>query len=304
MSALARSPVALLLWVLVLGVLVGAGGSFAWVLRAQGGGAAPVRDANAASPAVLSSAAPEVLTLAGSGSNIPITRILVRAHCAALGREHDCPVLVHESIGSGGAIRAVHAGVVDVGLISRPPQDDERALGLVVEPYARTEIVLALHLPAQVDANFGLPDYTSLLGGEQPKAVGGVRLVPLLREQGDSTHQLVADADARFGAANDAALRRGTFRVLYSDRDMCDALRTTVGAVGLVDEGLARTEALSVRLHRLGHRGRPAPTKPLSFVLRADRAERAAAFLRFVRSEAGAAVLRAHGYEPLARAVP
>ena len=69
------------------------------------------------------------LHLAGSGSNLVLTRAL-----AAAFRVHqaDARLVVHDSIGSTGAVRAVSDGAISIGLIARPLREEERALGLDV----------------------------------------------------------------------------------------------------------------------------------------------------------------------------
>src|SRR4051812_8497016 len=80
------------------------------------------------------------LGLAGSGSNLPLTYLLVEAFRA---RNPQSKVIVHESIGSSGGVRAVRDGAVGVGLISRPLTAEEEGYGLTVTPYARVAVVVA-----------------------------------------------------------------------------------------------------------------------------------------------------------------
>src|SRR5690606_13013657 len=76
---------------------------------------------------------PAGLLIAGSGSNLALVRAIARRH-VELGR--GAAPIVEESIGTGGAIAALRAGAIDVGLASRPLKESER-VGLVEVAHAR-----------------------------------------------------------------------------------------------------------------------------------------------------------------------
>src|SRR4051812_17183727 len=76
---------------------------------------------------------PAGLLLAGSGSNLALVHaIALRYESQGLG---PAP-MVAESIGTGGALAALHDRQIDVGLSSRPLKDSERA-GVTEVPLAR-----------------------------------------------------------------------------------------------------------------------------------------------------------------------
>jgi phosphate transport system substrate-binding protein len=307
-----------LLWAVVIAVALGLCGAWVWLFAAADRAALPTTDpvaARIALPPHTSRTDPVVI--AGSGSNIPVTRLLARAHCASrAGQEptpgEACEVLVAESIGSAGGVSAAADGTIDVGLISRPLKGPEEALGLTVLPYAQAEVVLAVNAAVPKTEPVDLARFARILRGDDRQWSNGERIAPLVREQGDSTHLIASALSPAFKQANQEALRRGAVRVLYSDRDMCDALRTTPGAVGLTDRGLAVTEALPVTLFPLdpGASQEGRPQKVLAFVLKRGEpgrgAERPAvrAFLDFVKSAEAHAILTAHGYAPIPRTTP
>ncbi|MBL8975149.1 MAG: substrate-binding domain-containing protein [Myxococcales bacterium] len=96
----------------------------------------------------------EVVHLAGSGSNLPLTRALAEAFESSHEGRH---VVVFDSIGSTGGIHAAYDDVVDFGLVSRPLRDSEVALNLVVAPYARVPVVVAVNLGVP-DDSISLPE--------------------------------------------------------------------------------------------------------------------------------------------------
>ena len=86
------------------------------------------------------SAAPPLI-FAGSGTNLPITRLLVEAF-----RQHHPEYLIEvpASLGSTGGIGATVEGAIALGLISRPLKSQEQALGLTSVSYARTAVDIPL----------------------------------------------------------------------------------------------------------------------------------------------------------------
>src|SRR5690348_553151 len=88
--------------------------------------------------------APEagVVRLVGTGAMSPLAARLAEAWSA---RRREPRIVVEESVGSGGGVRAAADGAVDLGMISRPLHQEERALGLEVVPVARDIVVIAAH---------------------------------------------------------------------------------------------------------------------------------------------------------------
>ncbi|MEM6995537.1 MAG: substrate-binding domain-containing protein [Myxococcota bacterium] len=243
------------------------------------------------------------LGLAGSGSNLPITRALVAAFADGGGR---LPV-VHPSIGSGGGIRALLDGVVDVALVSRPLKERERALGLVAVPYARVPVIVAVHSDVP-DRDITTPQLVAVFAGHHGTWSDGSRITVLQRERGDSSHRAVATAIAGFAETNDEAYREGRWRVLYHDDAMTDALDSTPGALGLFGQGsVPATRSIraltvdgvpptvaSIREQRYPF------TKDLGFVMAGEPTGAVAAFIDFARSPAGRAVVEKAGGMALA----
>lgn len=238
------------------------------------------------------------LGLAGSGSNLPITRSLVASFTPDTGR---LPV-VHPSIGSGGGVRALLDGVVDVALVSRPLKERERALGLVAVPYARVPVIVAVHADVP-DQDITTPQLVAVFAGHQGTWSDGSRITVLQRERGDSSHRAVASAIAGFAETNDEAYREGRWRVLYHDDAMTDALDSTPGALGLFGQGkVPATRSLraltvdGVPPTVAAIRGQRYPfTKDLALVMMGEPRGAVAEFVRFVQSSAGRTVIEAAG---------
>lgn len=252
-------------------------------------------------------AAPGRVELAGSGSNLPLTRRLVAAFAAT---RPDLVLVVHDSIGTTGGVRAVRDGAIDVGLSSRPLSEAELGDDLRVHPYARVAVVFAAH-PDVGERRVDRAQVLAMYRGERRAWRDGRPLVVLQRERGDSSHRAVSEALPGFAEVNDEAWRAARFRVLYSDLAMQEALASTPGAVGVFDMGAIVSEdlpfiVLSVdgvapTAERVASGAYPF-VKELSFVTRGEPSPEVRALLEFVDSEGGRLVIEGGGYLPVGEA--
>jgi phosphate transport system substrate-binding protein len=246
----------------------------------------------------------EVVHLAGSGSNLPLTRALAEAFESSHEGRH---VVVFDSIGSTGGIHAAYDDVVDFGLVSRPLRDSEVALNLVVAPYARVPVVVAVNLGVP-DDSISLTELLDIYAGRRPTWSDGTPIVVIQREPGDSGHQAVQDVLPEFAAINAAAYREARWRVVDSDQAMQEALSITAGAVGIFDLGAIVLQRLPVKPLRIDDiepseasvQSRRYPfSKDLAFVSLEPPVGAPAEFLRFIDGEHGRRLMRASGYIPL-----
>lgn len=246
----------------------------------------------------------EVVHLAGSGSNLPLTRALAEAFESSHEGRH---VVVFDSIGSTGGIHAAYDDVVDFGLVSRPLRDSEVALNLVVAPYARVPVVVAVNLGVP-DDSISLPELLDIYAGRRPTWSDGTPIVVIQREPGDSGHQAVQDVLPEFAAINAAAYREARWRVVDSDQAMQEALSITAGAVGIFDLGAIVLQRLPVKPLRIDdiepseasvQSHRYPFSKDLALVSVEPPVGAPAEFLRFIDGEHGRRLMRASGYIPL-----
>ena len=244
----------------------------------------------------------DILRLAGSGSNLPITRALAAAHAGQGGQRP----IVHASIGSGGGVRALIDGAIDVALTSRPLSEAEKEAGLLEHPYAKVPVVVAVHSSVS-DRDITQDDLLAVFRGDKTLWSDGRPVEVLMREEGDSSHLAVERSIPGFSEANAEAYRRGRWRVLYHDAAMVEALETTEGAIGLhgsgigpglhgyrvmaVDGVLPDSTALST--------GEYPFSKMLYFVTRGEPGPEAAHFIAFAHSGVGRGIIRQYGAIPL-----
>jgi len=244
----------------------------------------------------------EGLRLAGSGSNLPMTRAL----SAAFPRDPTQHPVVHASIGSGGGVQALLDGVIDIALVSRPLRDGEAEQGLVATPYARIPVVVAAHASVP-DGDLARAELLAIYEGSRREWSDGSRIVVLQRERGDSSHGALVRVLPSFEAINEGAYLESRWRVLYRDDAMREALADTRGAIGLFGQG-AIPSGLGVQALAIDG-VRPSPstvasgaypfTKDLSFVTRGPPRDESAAFIAFTRSPRGQRIIELAGGVPL-----
>jgi phosphate transport system substrate-binding protein len=309
---LARVGAPILLWMFVVALVVIFAVASALMIRAEfAGEARPVfrpPGAHGSSVTVVEPTSAGV-RIAGSGSNLPLTRLLVEGFWAGrAGRDASREIVVFESIGSTGGVKAVHDGAIDLGLISRPLRPRERALELVTIPYARVAVVAAVHRSVS-EHSLPATGLVEIFSGARRRWSDGAPIVVLQREQGDSSHEAVSRVLPGFAAANERAYQRGLWRIVYRDRAMQEALRSTPGAIGLFDLGAVTSADPDARLEILAVDGvHPSPSrvadgtypyfKDLAFVSAGPPRGLAAEFVAFSKSPAGQAIIRASGYAP------
>jgi phosphate transport system substrate-binding protein len=245
-------------------------------------------------------AEPGTIRLAGTGAMAPLAERLARAFSTgAPGRPR---VLVAESIGSGGGVRATWDGAVDLGMVSRPLNAEELRLGLTVVPVGRDVVVLAGHPDLAIEGISG-DELRALHGGAQP--LGNTPVTLLLRDRDESANAALDAMVPGMRALREQAYGGGRLRVLYHDDAMGEALASTRDAVGVFSLAAIQSRRLPLKVLALdGVRPSPASvadgswkaTRPLSFVMRPDRAAHVRLFLEHCASAEGRAIVAAGGY--------
>ena len=88
------------------------------------------------------------------------------------------------SLGSGGGIKALRAGAIDVAVISRPLKEKERGPDITAVEYARTPLVFAMAEPA-VLLTLTVPELVSIYAGERKTWPNGRPLRLVLRPESE-----------------------------------------------------------------------------------------------------------------------
>ena len=248
---------------------------------------------------------PSPLIFAGSGVNLGITRLLANAFTAGHPRT---TINIPGSIGSNGAIKAVADNAITLGLISRPLKEAEKSPGLVARPYACVPIVVGAHA-AIADDEITFQELVDIYKGTKTRWKDGNEIIVQTREPFDSGFQVLEKQIPGFKEAFAESFRMKRWAVFFTDQDANRALSTTRYAIGITDLGMIRAEHLNIKALKLNGiipgpesllSGQYPLRRELSFLYRDETLpEDARAFLDFVRTEAGADILKSNGYLPV-----
>ncbi len=215
-------------------------------------------------------------------------------------------ILIEESIGSGGGIRAAFDGAIDLGMVSRPLSSEEQKLGLAVVPVGQDVVALVAH-PSVPVTDFAAAELPALFREDSSKLRDGHTLVPLLRDRGESANAALDRIVPGLQDARELAYKQRRLRVLFSDRAMAEALAGTPGSFGVFSLSWLLANRLPLKVLSIDgispsletaetHRYRA--TRELSFVARPERLARAQPFLAFLKTPKAQSLMRTYGYLP------
>jgi len=245
------------------------------------------------------------VVVAGSGTCIPVVRLLAREFQRS---RPGVRVTVPPSIGSAGGVKAVVDGAVEIGMVSRPLKGDESARGLVYRPFARTAVVFAVSSSVS-DTDLSYEDIVAIYRGVRTRWKNGRKIVVLTREPGDSAIAVLREKIPGFREAYEESHEKKFWAILYTDQEMNQTLARARDVLGVTDRGAVILEALPVRMLSLNgvaphddnvRSGRYPLFKTLAFVHRRGGLSPAArSFLEFVHSAKGRTLLKKYGYLPV-----
>lgn len=246
----------------------------------------------------------EQVIAAGSGVNLAITRLLAEA----FGKQQPgIAIDIPASIGTKGAVKAAAEGAIQLGLISRPLKEDERALGLAEKPYARVAIVLAAHAGVP-DDSITFQELNDIFRGAKNQWQNGKPIIVQAREKSDSGFQVLEENIPGFKEIYAESHEAKRWTLFFTDQEANAALASTPNTLGVTDLGMIATEHLPVRALRLNgiapdaarvQDGSYPLSRRLSFIYKTGTLSPGVqAFLAFAASDAGRAILQANGYIP------
>lgn len=152
------------------------------------------------------------------------------------------------NLGTGGGLKALAAGAIDIALSARAPSEAERTAGLVGRELFRTPIVLAVHGDVPV-RNATVIELAALYAGRTVQWPHGVPVRTVLRPESDSDSKFVDAFGPAMAEAHAVARTRPGTHVAITDADATEALQRIAGSIGVTSLGLVRAEGR--RLHAL-----------------------------------------------------
>lgn len=237
-----------------------------------------------------------MLRIGGTGTALGGMRLLASAFKEV---RPDVRVIVLPSLGSGGGIKALAAGKIDMSVSARQLKQAERAKGLKASEYVRTPIVFATRYDNPAE-NLTLDDAAAMYSGEKESWPDGTQVRLILRPATETDIKLLRGMSKAMDKAVEAALQRDELHVAINDQDNATALEKVRGSLGIAALGQIKAEKRRVKPLALdGVQGTPANlksskypfAKTLYLVLKPEPAPAVEAFVRFIKSPEGRAVL-------------
>ena len=241
------------------------------------------------------------IRIGGSGSALGTLRLLADA----FEKNHpQSSFVIVPSLGSGGGIRALQAGAIDLAVISRPLKDSERGPDVLATEYARTPLVFAVTVTTNVSA-VTTPELVSIYAGERKTWADGQPLRLVLRPDTESDTDILKSVSPGMSQAVTAAQARHGMITALTDKANAESLETIPGAVGTTTLAQITSEKRGLRPLALdGVSPSPATLangkylyyKTMFTVSGSSTPLSAHQFAAFVRSPAGRDILEKNGH--------
>jgi phosphate transport system substrate-binding protein len=244
------------------------------------------------------------LAIGGTGSALGTMRRLATVFET---KQPGVRITILPSLGSGGGIQALLAGKLTLSVASRPLTEAERAKALVSKEMATTAFVFAVANSTPV-TNLTLDELAALYSGKTSTWSDGSLVRPVLRPPSDVDTQIVKEMSPSLNSAIQAAHLRPGKNIAVTDGDSADEIEAIGGAIGTSSLALILSESRNLRVVALGG---IAPTatnvlagtypykKSIYLVTLAIPSEATIAFMAFIDSAEGAAILQSTGNIPI-----
>jgi len=252
----------------------------------------------------IGAADPDVVRITGTGSAIGVLERIGRAFQEARpGRR----IQMLPSVGSAGAIRAVAAGALDVGLSGRSLAREEQGLGVRAFEFARTPFLFAT-APGVTATGISAAELVRVYRGDLASWPQGERIRLVLRPKSDADTAYLRSLSPELAAAVDQAQARQGMLVALTNQECDDIIARTPGALGPSTLAQLRTEPHGLRALRwegveptLANltSGRYPLAKALFLVLPRAPSKAARELVAFIASPPGRRLLEESGCQPL-----
>lgn len=242
----------------------------------------------------------ETLRVGGTGAALGGMNLLAEAFMQA---DPEVRVVVLPSLGSGGGIKALVAGKIDLAVSARPLKASEQAEGLVEKEYARTPVVFASREDTWAEG-VRLAQLHHIYSGEVNAWPDGTRLRLVMRPATETDTKLLRGLSPEMDKAVEVATERRDLFVAINDQDNASALEDIRGSLGLISLAQMKTEQRRLKPLALDgmegtlqalQDGTYPYAKSLYLISPPKPARPAAAFMRFVWSPEGRRILTSHG---------
>jgi phosphate transport system substrate-binding protein len=240
------------------------------------------------------------IKIGGTGAGIGAMRVLGDAFTKA---NQDLRVSVLPSMGTGGGLKAVAAGAIDVAVSARPLNGSELQAQLNAVEYGRTPLVFATQAASSV-SNVTTKELVDIYSGKVDHWPDGIKVRLVLRPAGDADSEAIKGLSEQMRTAASAADTRKGMLLAVTDQETADSLEQVPGVLGLSSAALILSERRAIKSLSLDGvaptvknvaEGRYPLVRTLYIVTRSGQPN-AQKFLAFVRSKQGREILLQTGH--------
>jgi phosphate transport system substrate-binding protein len=193
--------------------------------------------------ALCGGATAEVITIGGTGAALGTMRVLA----AEFGKSSpEIQIKIVPSLGSGGAVKAMIDGAIDLAVTSRTLTQGELKLGAREIEYARTPFVFAVSSASSVTSITGR-DLADIYSGRMAAWPDGTPIRPILRPESDYDTELTMGISPELRRGTLEARTRPGVRLAVNDQDAANDLERIEGAIGPTTLALIVSERRALR---------------------------------------------------------
>jgi len=249
-------------------------------------------------------AAAQPVAVSGTGSSLSSIKLLSEPFMKG---NPQVRIDVLPALGTTGAVKAVLAGKLDIGVGGRPLKEEERKGGVVAVPYARVPFVFGVHRGVKT-TGITLREAAAIYAGKKTAWDDGSPIRLILRPEGESDLEILRGMSKEMAAAVNIALRRKGMIYAMNDQESADAIERTPGAFGAVTLTMVTLGNRSIRVLPLDgvlptgkslNDGIYPHSKDFFFITGKATSGAARSFIEFARSRDGAAILSRAGFVPV-----
>jgi phosphate transport system substrate-binding protein len=241
------------------------------------------------------------IKVGGTGAALGTMQLLAQAYTKT---QPTARITVLPSMGSGGGIKAVLAGAVQIGVSARPLTEAEIKAGATAVEYGRTPFVFATSA-ANKATGITTQNLVDFYAGKVDQWPDGSKLRLVLRPIGDSDSETIKSISPAMRDAKSAAEQRKGMVFTVTDQETAAAIEKISGAVGPSTLALLLSEQRPIKPLALDG-VMPSPQslangsyplfKDVLLVTGPKTPPEAQAFVAFVKSPAGQEILQKTGH--------
>ncbi len=246
--------------------------------------------------------AKERIRVSGSGTSLPLLQILTDEYSAT---HPDVEFVYLPGLHSGGGIRGVAAGDLELGAVSRELTDEEAALGLTYVKLSDDGLVMATHPSVEIDG-LTSEQIREIYRGEHVNwsTLGGNDLtITILDRNEDESAKIIL---RKYVLGPDLEITSKAVSLFY-EPDMVEGLMSTPGSLGYFSLGYGLSEDVPVNYLSLDgveptvaniENGSYEMVRPLGVVAAEPMSEETKSFLEWAQSEEARTLAREQGFAP------